>query len=451
MVERTAHNRVAAGSIPATATSTPVTASIAASGLLAPPGPVLVGLSGGPDSTALLHGLLELGVPVVAAHFDHALRPDSAAEALAVHRQCDAIGVRLLTARREVPLPAGSVPAGARRLRYEFLEGARVEAGAEAVALGHQADDLVEGVLLHLLRGTGLAGLRGMPHRRGRIIRPLLGVWRAEIEADLAARSLVPLRDPANADLRFARARVRHRLLPALEAARPGISRRLHALALDAAARQSDLEARVDSLGAGAADLRRAAPALQAEALRRLYAAAGGPQPGLSRRHLRAMRDLLAADEGGRVDLPGRIRFECGSGAVEMLPAPDPSPIAHRLVHRRCPGCSDPGAVHLRPGLALRVGSRAPGLRMRVRGAGTRKLQDMLVDAGVPRWRRDALPLVFSGDELAWVPGVAVGADFVAPPGTTADHVTIETIGDTAGGEKGRVLVSANFSRSLST
>ncbi|TMB87865.1 MAG: hypothetical protein E6J37_09080 [Chloroflexi bacterium] len=92
----------------------------------------------------------------------------------------------------------------------------------------------------------------------------------------------------------------------------------------------------------------------------------------------------------------------------------------------RCAGCEDAGAAHLHAGLDLRLGFRTPGLTMRPRGGrGTRKLQDIFVDARVPREERDAWPLVFAGDRLAWVPGVAVDADLSSPPGVVGQHVSV--------------------------
>src|SRR4029079_7631936 len=133
---------------------------------------VLVAVSGGPDSTALLLALHEGRHDVVAAHYDHALQPASAeAPAHAAHL-CSRLGVELVTERRHVAMPRGSVQAGARTLRYEFLERARARSGAGLVALGHTPDAVVEGAVLHLMRGCGLAGLRGMPARRGVFVRP---------------------------------------------------------------------------------------------------------------------------------------------------------------------------------------------------------------------------------------------------------------------------------------
>src|SRR5919202_6204773 len=141
---------------------------------VAPDGRVLAAVSGGPDSTALLIWLLESGVDVAVAHYDHALREGSQADAEHVAALCAGLGVELVRERRRVPRPPGSVQQAARSLRYEFLDRALRATGRDLVALGHTADDVVEGALLHLLRGSGLAGLRGMPERRGQYVRPLL-------------------------------------------------------------------------------------------------------------------------------------------------------------------------------------------------------------------------------------------------------------------------------------
>ena len=286
MVEHTTHNRVVGGSNPPTATS--LLDSLRPSHLLDPAG-MLVALSGGPDSTALLLGLLEVGIKVKAAHFDHALRPESAAEALTVADFCRAHGVELVSGIRRAPLAKGSLQATARAARYRFLEEASAASGLATVALGHTADDLVEGAILHLLRGAGLAGMRGMPERRGPFVRPLLEVWRAQVEEFLADRSVIPLRDPSNLDRRFARVRVRLDLLPRLEMDRPGLTRRIHAAARRAADLQKGLEAEADGLaaaGARSAPLARlgeAPAAVRAETFRRLHAAASGRAPGLQR------------------------------------------------------------------------------------------------------------------------------------------------------------------------
>ena len=368
----------------------------------------LIAVSGGPDSTALLLALHESGEDVVAAHYDHALRPGSDDVAREVGRLCARLGVPLISERRSEPLAKGSVQAAARALRYAFLDRARIGAAADVVAIAHTADDLVEGVALHLMRGCGLAGFRGMPARRSHYVRPFLNVWKKDVTEFLIRRGVVAHQDPANNDPRFARARVRHQILPALERSRPGLTRLLHAAALSAARWQQVAE-------------RAPAPV---EVLKRMYVDAGGPQPGLSRRHIEAMLKVAGPGRGGRgVDLPGGLRFRIVGGHMQVVPsntAADPV----RLEVGRCAGCSDEHVAHLHVGLDLTLGRRRPGLRMKpLGGRGTRKLQDIFVDARVPREDRDTWPLVFAGERLAWIPGVAVEADLASPPGAASLHV----------------------------
>jgi tRNA(Ile)-lysidine synthetase-like protein len=328
-------------------------------------------------------------------------------------------------------MPPGSVQAGARALRYEFLERARLESGTDVVALAHTANDLVEGTVLHLMRGCGLAGLRGMPASRGHYVRPMLSVWRSDVLGFLAQRRVSAYEDPANTDLKFSRARVRHEILPALERDRPGIGRRFYAAAQRATALQDAVERRAQAaLGDGtphAEDVARMPEPVAVELMRSLYSNAGGVQPGLSRAHLSSMLRLVRGGQGGRgVDLPRGLRFRIVGHHMEFVKAASGREFGPRLEVRDCGGCGDPGAAHLLPGLALRLGFRRPGLRMRPAGGrGSRKLQDILVDARVPREDRDSWPLVFSGDRLAWVPGIAVDADLASAAGVPSLHVRI--------------------------
>jgi tRNA(Ile)-lysidine synthase len=395
---------------------------------LLPPGArVLAAVSGGPDSSALLVWLTELGCDVAAAHFDHALRPDSARDVEHVASLCRRRGVELLAGRRDQALAGGSLQAAARTLRYRFLEDALRRSGRDLVLLGHTADDVVEGAVIHLLRGSGLAGLRGMPGRRGPFLRPFLGVWRAELVAFLQARGVESLDDPANRETgRFMRARVRHELLPRLERDSPGFKRRLWGATRSAARIHERVEREAGALGGDREAIRGAERGVRMEAYRQLY----GGQPALDRRQLEAMDELtLRGRTGSGLDLPRRLRFRVGRDRVEVGPArppPEPLPALHA---RPCPGCQDPSAVHLRADLSLRLGHRSPGLRMRPVGSrGSRKLQDILTDAGVPRHLRDRLPLVFAGDRLAWVPGVALDTEAAAIPGEPAQHVWLERI-----------------------
>jgi tRNA(Ile)-lysidine synthase len=392
---------------------------------------VLVAVSGGPDSTALLLALLEAGHDVIAAHYDHALREGSNQVAALVADLCASRGVELISERRGDALPRGSLQAGARALRYAFLERAQVEANADVVAVAHTADDLVEGVVLHLLRGCGLAGFRGMPEQRARYVRPFLGVWRSDVLDFLRRRSITAYEDPANRDPHFARVRVRLEILPALERDRPGILRRIHAAALAASRLHEtavDRARQVLDDGAPTSSVLRGLPyPIAMETLRLLYVGAGGPEPGLSRRHLDAMLALTAGGRGGRgVDLPAGLRFRIVGGHVEVMRSERPVAPRPRLEVKPCAGCHDASAAHLHGGLNLHLGYRKPGLRMRPAGGrGTRKLQDIFVDARVPREERDVWPLVFAGEQLAWIPGLAVDAELASRPGVPGLHVSI--------------------------
>ena len=413
---------------------------------------MLVALSGGPDSTALLLALLELGHDIVAAHFDHALREGSAADAASVAVLCERVGVPLRIVRRQQSLPSGSLQAAARAVRYEFLERSRRDSSAHLIAVGHTADDAVEGAVLHMLRGTGLAGMRGMPAAHGTVVRPLLGVWRTEIAEYLQQRGVVALEDPANRDVRHARVRARLELLPALERARPGIRSRLHAATRSAARLQAELESTAASLHEGTraacGPLREAPEAVRREALRQMYVAAGGSSPGLSRRHLAAMDRLVCvAGPGRELHLPGRIRIQTGYTNVDVIGSMSPTSAAqpaYTVDLRVCAGCSRADAVHLKAPARLSIGFRRPGLTIR-RAGGTRKLQDILVDGKVPRSERDRLPLLFVDDRLGWVPGIAHDVRCCAGTKGPGLHVQLKRIPE-AGRSFGNPMVdSTNY------
>jgi tRNA(Ile)-lysidine synthetase-like protein len=226
---------------------------------------------------------------------------------------------------------------------------------------------------------------------------------------------------------------VRREILPALERDRPGIVRRFHRAAARAATLyESVAGVAASTLTAGVTTRSMVAAApepVAAELMRQLYTLAGGAQPALSRAHLAAMLRLAQPGRGGRgVDLPGGLRFRIVGDSMQMV-ARDTLRPTPRLDVSTCAGCDDAAAAHLRPDLELRLGYRKPGLTMRpLGGRGTRKLQDIFVDARVPREDRDAWPLVFAGESLAFVPGVAVSADLASRPGEPSSHVTVSGI-----------------------
>ena len=202
---------------------------------LCPPGAhVLVGVSGGSDSVALLLLLLELArtcdfTVAGVAHFNHRLRDTAARDEDFCRALATACDRPFAAASADVAAFAGaeglSIEEAARRLRYDFLERTAREAGASRIAVGHTLDDQAETVLLKLMRGAGPSGLGGVYPRRGLVIRPLIDVSRSELRAWLASRGQPWMEDESNADVSNPRNRIRHRVLPELDAAYGGSTR----------------------------------------------------------------------------------------------------------------------------------------------------------------------------------------------------------------------------------
>ncbi len=195
--------------------------------------PVVVGVSGGPDSLCLMSVMRKMGYRLIVAHFNHKLRPDSDTDANIVEQTAARLNLVSVIESGDVRAYADqeklSIEEAARILRYRFLIQQAHHFNAQAVAVGHTADDQVETVLMHFIRGAGLAGLKGMSHRtiiqsfdpEIPIVRPLLDTWREETVVYCAANGFRPRHDPSNASLDFFRNRLRHLLIPTLESYNP--------------------------------------------------------------------------------------------------------------------------------------------------------------------------------------------------------------------------------------
>jgi tRNA(Ile)-lysidine synthase len=293
---------------------------------LSPGGLVLAACSGGPDSlalaAALAHEAPRLGLKAGGVTVDHGLQSGSAQRARVVAQVLAGLGLDpVQTVRAAVRGGAGQggPESAARAARYQALDEAAAVTGADVILLGHSRDDQAETVLLGLARGSGGRSLGGMPARRGRYRRPLLGVGRATMRAACEALGLAPWDDPHNTDPAFARARVRHQALPALEEALgPGVA---EALARTASQLRADAEA-LDELAASRADGIRGSdgswradllaaeyPAIRSRILRAAAIEAGCPAGALSARHVEALDSLLTHWHGQRwTDLPGGVR-----------------------------------------------------------------------------------------------------------------------------------------------
>jgi tRNA(Ile)-lysidine synthase len=377
--------------------------TIRAHGLVRAGDRVVVGVSGGPDSMALVHALARLaprlGVEVEAATVDHGLRPEARDETERVRAWIEALGLPWHGLRVDVAAARqgrASLQDAARRARLGALEELGAGRGAR-IALGHQADDQAETVLFRVVRGTGLRGLAGIPYRRDPFIRPLLDATRDDVRRYLARHRVPSIEDPSNADARFARARIRHQILPALAVENPRVREALVGLA--AAARAAGVPERA---------------ALPAD---------------LNRRAFDVIDGLRACAAGTRrVDVSGGRVVEVAYGQVRIAPRaaakpaakPAPVTVAGAGVYALLPGAlavrvsTGPGAESaaqfdadaLAWPLVLRA--RRPGDRMRPRGGrGSRKLSDLLIDAKIPRGVRDQLPVLTTSDDVVlYVPGV---------------------------------------------
>jgi tRNA(Ile)-lysidine synthase len=363
-------------------------------------GPGLFGLacSGGADSMALTDAAIaELGATnVVVIHIDHGLNPRSAQVGEEVAAWARGQGVAAVVRRVEVERRA-SLEAAARDARYEALEDLRCELGASWILLAHTARDQAETVLMRIVRGTGPAGLAGIPMLRDRFVRPFLQLPRESIELYVQARGLPTWDDPMNADTRIARVRFREQHLPHLRAENPALDDALCRLA--AAARE--WTAAIDVFAAPVAAFpidRTALVKLDAAVRMRAYALAlEAAGLGYDAVHLDAIDELALRSRDGEhgVDLPGgRVIRSYDVIDLHREHAPDP------LVP------PDAG-YELR---TWRAGDRMKPARLKGR---SRKLSDLYIDAKVPReLRRTARVLVRANDHvIVWAEhlGVAFG------------------------------------------
>lgn len=312
---------------------TTVLQTLATHHMLAPGDRVLVGVSGGPDSMALLYLLNrlapELSIRLGVAHLNHCLRGASAdrdAEvvrkaAAALKHPCHMGRARVLKVKRKLGL---SLEEAGRRVRYAFFNKTMAEAGYNKLALGHHLDDNAEQMLMALLRGTGPRGLSGIaPVRENRIIRPLINSRRSQIEAFVFQKDITSVRDASNDDLRFLRNRIRHRLLPLLASEyNPRVKDHLNRLAdvmrteeawiegLTATEYEKTLVSRKKGAIVLSADsVSRAHPALARRLVRSALQDLTGTVRRITFSHIRSALGLLSDGCGEKeIHLPGGIR-----------------------------------------------------------------------------------------------------------------------------------------------
>ena len=398
-----------------------------ASGLVRAGEPLLVMVSGGGDSVALLDIAHRLEANLTALHVNYSLRDEAHLDEAFVQGVCDERDVPLTV--EHAPLDAGAggnLQERARDVRYSLAE----ELAEGDYAAAHTASDQAETVLYRLAVSPGSRALHGMAPRRGRLVRPLLAVTRSEVRDYLRARGLEWREDPSNADRRFARARVRRDVLDALRELSPAAERTIAETARQLRDEAEVLDGivadTVAELGGGPAvsldALREHPPALQRLVLRELAGRA------LSRDELTQLLDVgrqgtKSLDLGGglrAVAEYGTLRFTRAADAEPPTPVELPVPGHVRFgdweLEARMGGSGD---VTVRDvGDVVTVRAWRDGDRMRPAGlGGSKSLQDLFTDRKVPRALRRTLPVVESDGEIVWVAGVAVGERFAAREG----------------------------------
>lgn len=422
--------------------------------LFGPDDTLIVALSGGADSTALLDVLTRLPgyrLNLIAAHLNHCLRGEESDKDEEFCRQLTAgYPIPFLSSRVDVRKMAQSgglsLEDAGRRARSNFLCQLRETHGAAAVALAHHADDQAETVLMRLIRGSGMTGLSGMAYRNSSsFVRPLLNISRADIEQYLRRHALAWREDASNRDTTFLRNRIRHELLPLLETYNPAIRTALSTTAsvvggdeelLDELAEQAfcrSCRIERDAVVCDAGELNELNPALRQRVMRHAFKQLTGNLDEMSRCHADALRAMLdSSRQNSRLALPqgitcvreyDRILFRRASATVQE-PAPDiliTSPGRYRLPNGdllTIETAEPPADLSALPRDTLFVDAGKTGFPWQIRTfrpgdrivpfgmTGRKKVKEIFIDRKIPPSARTRIPLLFSGADLIWIAGV---------------------------------------------
>lgn len=442
--------------------------------LLQPGMRVVVGVSGGVDSVALLHVLKELAplsLTLHVAHLNHLLRPEAGEDARFVQRLAHSWGIPVTIGYADVKRIAAvkrtGIEAAGRLARYSFLRHVARGVGADRIAVAHHAGDRVETILLNLLRGTGPSGLSGIPVRNGDVVRPLLCVTRDEIEAYCRGVGLSWRVDPSNLSTDYQRNRIRHQLLPFLK-------REFNPRVEDALLRMGDIIEEEDAFlndyalkagrklvkEIGEGEVRLDLPGflelphpVRRRLLRAAVMAAAGRLEDLGFLHVEeCLHLLLEGAVGGELHLPGGLRIrksyrdftiskdektfvkkpfvERQIAVPGQTPLPELGFTVSAWVIERDGGWSTDLPDFRNSGLKacfdydqirlpLLVRTRRPGDRMRPFGMdGSKKLKKLFGELKIPREERDRIPLVASDGEIYWAVGCRRSRDALVTPET---------------------------------
>ncbi|MZH46442.1 MAG: tRNA lysidine(34) synthetase TilS [Nitrospinae bacterium] len=442
---------------------------VAISELIAPGDRVLVAVSGGADSVALLFLLeqfsKELGYELYVAHLNHLARgKESDEDADFVVRLAEKLSLPIIVdkidAAEKKTFLKTSFQESARILRYQFLEKTLMSIKGNKIALGHTADDRVETVLMNLLRGAGIKGLVGIPEVRGNVIRPLLSFNRADLEMFLEERKLVYRIDSTNKETKYLRNKIRHELIPYLKTFNREISGNL--LSMSEIAHEEDLwmsekthelyNQLVTSQNGGlcieVAKFENQPLAMKRRLVREVFYRLKGNFREITAFHVKQVLDLFALPKvGSSIMLPGSVRVVCGyemmcfsktdvsqppeiDKQARKLKIPGVTSLAQirlqlhaRFVNPPLPESIDQKQAYLdydRTGELIQVRFFQPGDRFIPLGMqGHKKVKSYFIDQKVPREERPFIPILTNADnDIIWVYGERISDPFRAAENT---------------------------------
>ena len=426
---------------------------------------VLIAVSGGADSIALLYGLhtlhTQLNCQLHVVHIDHCLRPDSAADAEFVREQATKLDLSFSGHTIDISRLSEewklSIETAARKARYDFYESVCSNTGATKVALGHHKDDIAETVLMNIIRGTGSSGLKGIaPIRDSKYIRPLATFTRKDIETYLKSIDTVPREDPTNTDKQFLRNRIRYDLIPILEQEynpniRNGLCRTAEILGsetefLDIIAHQAYTECKLTvsnpvSLVLDRQKFLQYHIALQRQILRHAVTDILGELNDFSYDHCHAIIDIINSEKpNAKFTLPNAFVFKRtyqklilernsdetvdydyilnipGKTELSILNAEITATFLDTNINDLLTipdGTKDALFDYCNIDLPLHLRNRRYGDRFQPYGMkGTKKIKDFFIDKKVPHGQRNRIPLLVCGEEIMWVIGFTTSEKF---------------------------------------
>ncbi len=442
--------------------------------LIAPEDKVLVAVSGGADSLALLYLLQqfskELGYELFVAHLNHLTRGgESDEDARFVEKEAGKLSlpvfVENIDVAAEKSILKSSFQESARILRYRFLEKTLMSIKGNKIALGHSADDCVETVLMNLLRGTGLRGLAGIPETRGHVVRPLLHFTRSELEQFLNDRNLDYRTDSSNNEKKYLRNKIRHEVIPFLRTFNKDISRNLLSLAEIARGEEQwmtektrELYSQLVKTESGGlcfevTEFEEQPQAMKRRLIREAFYRLTESLREITALHVRQVLDLFArARVGSGLKLPGNVRVACGYGTVSFSLSKgsknDGLPeIDRKTISLEVPGVTslaqlgiqlnvrlvEPSADLPQPvdkkqayfdfdktGEDIRVRFFQPGDRFMPLGMlGHKKVKSYFIDQKIPREKRLSIPILTNGkDDIIWIYGERTSGQFCVAENT---------------------------------